>query len=286
MLSERLKLSRIQLMQTWFRSAALSAALAVFLTVPLDAQNGGITRRESRGEVRNRVTAATVVAAIENTARVTERIDNLGELPRDHIRVLDVRPYLAPARASAYRAALDRNATRIGRMRAELTYHDEVVRALAERKFSVDDVIAASVLEVVETAENDNVLVLYVDPRGVVARTPTVPGFTPTNGALFAAIHTTPEMVARVSVLEVLRSDRVRLYDVDAILGRGDADAFRAAIRSNETSLRSLRAELGRRNAVMEALARHDPKLMLGEIFAADIVGSGDVLILYFKRKA
>lgn len=273
-------------MHTLFRSAALSAALAVFSTLPLEAQNGSITRRESRGEVHNRVTAATVVTAVDNTARVTERLDDLGELPREFIRVLDVRPYIAPARRSAYRAALDRNVTRIVRMRAALTYVDEVARALAERKFSVDDVVAAAVLEVVETGRNENVLVLYVDPRGVVAKTPTVPGFKPTNGALFSAIHTTPEMVARVSVLDVLRSERVQLFDIDGILTQGDADAFRAAIRSNETSLRSLRAELGRRNAVMEALATHDPRLLLGEIFAADIVGSGDVLVLYFKRKA
>lgn len=275
-------------MQTWFRSAALSAALAVFLSVPLEAQNGRVTRRESRGEVRNRVTSATVVAAVGNIPRVTERLDALGPLSRDEIRVIDVRPYIAPARRSSYRAALDRNAARIERLRVELIRRDQVVRALADHKpsFSVDDVIAAAVLEVVETGRNENVLVLYVDPRGVVTKTSAVPAFKPTNGGLFAAIHTTPEMVARVSVLDVLRSDRVRLYDVDAILGPGDAEAFRAAVRSNETSLRSLRAELGRRSSVMEALAKHNPRLMLGEIFAADIVGSGDLLILYFKRKA
>jgi hypothetical protein len=275
-------------MQTWSRSVALSAALAVFLSAPLEAQNGSLTRRESRGEVRNRVTAATVVAAVGNAPRVTERLDALGPLARDDIRVIDVRPYIAPARRSSYRAALDRNAARIERLRAELVTRNEVVRALADHRpaFSVDDVIAAAVLEVVETGRNENVLVLYVDPRGVVIKASTAPAFKPTNGGLFAAIQTTPEMVARVSVLDVVRSDRVRLYDVDAILAQGDAEAFRSAVRSNETSLRSLRAELGRRSAVMEALAKHNPKLMLGEIFAADIAGSGDLLILYFKRKA
>ena len=75
-------------------AAASLLSLAV-VTSHIDAQ--GITRRESRGEVRNRVTVNTVTAAMDNTSRVISRLNTLGNLADDRVRVIDVRPYIAPA---------------------------------------------------------------------------------------------------------------------------------------------------------------------------------------------
>lgn len=264
--------------------------LALLASSRLDAQQ--VTRRESRGEVRNRVTVNTVVAAMDNTSRVITRLNAMGNLTDERIRVIDARPYIAPARRTTYVSALDRNGTKVEHLRAELVAIDPVVRVLARQRptLTVDDVVAAGILDVIETGTSANVLVLYVDNRNRLRRDEsadarTLATFRPTWASLLAALHATPEMVARVRALQTLRLDRVRFYEIDAILTPADLEDFHTAVRSNETAIRSLRAELSKRPVVMQAMARNDPKLAVGAIFAADIIGSGDVLVLYYRRK-
>ena len=270
-------------------TAASLLSLAFVVSSRLDAQN--ITRRESRGEVHNRVTVNTVVAVMDNTSRVIARLNTMGHLTDNRVRVIDVRPYIAPARRSAYLGALDRNGAKIERLRAELVTREAAVRVLANRRpaLTVDDVVGAGILDVIETGKSANVLVLYVDNRNRLGRAEsadarTLVTFRPTMASLLAALHSTPQLVARVSALETLRLDRVRFYEIDAILSPADLEDFRAAVRSNETAIRSLRAELSKRSVVMRAMARNDPSLTLGSIFAGDIIGSGDVLVLYYRR--
>ena len=167
---------------------------------------------------------------------------------------------------------------------------DPVVRVLAKSRpaLTVDDVVGAGILDVIETGKSAGVLVLYVDNRNRLRRAEsadarTLATFRPTPASLIAALHATPEMVARVSALQTLRLDRMHFFDIDAILTPAQLDDFRGAVRNNETAIRSLRAELSKRQTVMDALARFQPRLALGNIFAADIIGSGDVLVLYYK---
>lgn len=267
--------------------ATASLLSLAMVTSHIDAQT--ITRRESRGEVRNRVTVNTVTAAMNNTSRVISRLNTLGNLTDDHVRVIDVRPYIAPARRSTYLSALDRNGAMIEQLRAELVTMDPVVRVLAKRRpaLTVDDIVGAGILDVIETGKSAGVLVLYVDNRNRLRRAESADGrnlatFRPTPAALIAALHATPEMVARVSALQNLRLDRMHFFDIDAILTPAQLDDFRGAVRNNETAIRSLRAELSKHPVVMDALARSS--LSLGSIFAADIIGSGDVLVLYYRR--
>jgi hypothetical protein len=270
--------------------AARTVVLALIISSSVDAQR--ITRRESRGEVHNRVTVSTVLTAIDNSPRVTNRLNGLGVLTAERIRVIDVRPYIAAPRRSTYNASLESNAQHIERLRAELVTLDPVVRVLAARRpqLTVDDVVAAGILDVIETGKSSNVLVLYVDSGNRLGKASsqsrTLTTYRPTTPALLNAVYTSPEMVARVSSLESLRLDRVRFFDVDAIVQPADADSYRTAVRQNESSIRALRAELSKRPLIMHALARHDAKLKLGDIFAADILGEEDVLVLYYKRKA
>ena len=267
-------------------AAASMLSLAV-VTSHIDAQ--GVTRRESRGEVRNRVTVNTVTAAMDNTSRVISRLNTLGNLTDDRVRVIDVRPYVAPAGRSSYLAALNRNGDRIEQLRAELVAMDPVVRVLAKRRpaLTVDDVVGAGILDVIETGKSAGVLVLYVDNRNRLPRAENTDGrnlatFRPTPASLIASLNATPEMVARVSALQNLRLDRMHFFDIDAILTPAQLDDFRGAVRNNETAIRSLRAELSKRPVVLDALARSG--LSLGSVFAADIIGSGDVLVLYYRR--
>lgn len=271
--------------------ATASLLALAFVASHIDAQT--ITRRESRGEVRNRVTVNTVVAAMDNTSRVISRLNTLGNLTDDRVRVIDVRPYIAPRGRPAYMNALDRNSTTIVHLRAELVTMDPVVRVLAQSRpaLTVDDVVGAGILDVIETGKSAGVLVLYVDNRNGLRRAESadarrIATFRPTPRSLMSALHATPEMVARVSSLERLRLDRLHFFDIDAILTPAQQqDDFRAAVRNNESAIRALRAELSQRDAVMQALTRFNPSLTLGSIFAADILGSGDVLVLYYKRK-
>jgi hypothetical protein len=133
------------------------------------------------------------------------------------------------------------------------------------------------------------VLVLYIDNRNRVGMrattTRTLASFNPTSAGLLSALKTSPEMVARVSAMESLRLDRVRFFDIDQILRPMDSLTYGTAIRQNETSIRSLRSELSKRPLVMQAMLRHEGKLMLGDIYAADILGNDDVLVLYYKRR-
>ncbi|MGH7711351.1 MAG: hypothetical protein ACREOG_08700, partial [Gemmatimonadaceae bacterium] len=126
-----------------------------------------ITRKESHGEVENRVTTATLIAAIDNSPRVTARLQNMASLTVDRIRVIDVRPFIAPARRATYVAALEKNSDRIEGLRSELVTMDAVIRKLAEQRprLGVDHVVAAGILDVIETGKSSNVLVLYVDNR-------------------------------------------------------------------------------------------------------------------------
>jgi len=265
-------------------------SLAV-VTSHIDAQT--ITRRESRGEVRNRVTVNTVTAAMDNTSRVIPRLNTLGNLTDDRVRVIDVRPYIAPARRSIYLRALDRNGATIEHLRAELVTRDPVVRVLAKERpgLTVDDIVGAGILDVIETGKSAGVLVLYVDNRNPLRRAESADArrlatFRPTAASVVAAVQATPEMVARVSALERLRLDRLHFFDIDAILTPAQQqDDFRKAVSNNESAIRALRAELSKRDAVMQALTRFNPPLALGSIFAADILGSDDVLVLYYRRK-
>ena len=93
------------------------------------------------------------------------------------------------------------------------------------------------------------------------------------------------ETVARISALEGLRGDRIRFYDIDQILSSTEFETYRNAVRQNETSIRALRAELSKWPVVMQAMARRQPPLALGNIFTADVIGSGDVLVLYFRAR-
>jgi hypothetical protein len=266
-------------------TAATVSALTFAISSGLDAQR--ITRRESHGEVRNHVTAPTVVAAIGNTSRVNARVDGLS-LSSDRVRVVYVRPNV---RTQNYSSALSKNAEQIEILRQELVTIEPVFRKLAESRpsLTVDDVVAAGILDVIETGKSVNVLVLYVDIRNRIGVRSTTSGavatFRPTSSSLLSALRVAPEMVARVSMLESVRLDHVRFYDIDAILKPADSLTYRSAIRQNETSIRSLRSELSKRPLVMQAMARHDGTLMLGDIFAADILGNDDVLVLYYKRR-
>ncbi len=268
-------------------TVATLSAITFAISSGLHAQS--ITRRESHGEALNQVTASSVVAAIANTSRVIARLNDLS-LSSDRIRVVDVRPYV---RSQTYSAALSKNAEQIETLRAQLVTMEPVLRALADRRsppiITVDDVVAAGMLDVIETGKSVNVLLLYVDNRNRVGMpataSRTLATFRPTSAALLAALQTSPEMVARVSALESLRLDRVRFYNIDEILKPMDSASYRTATRQNETSIRSLRAELSTRPLVMAAMAQHDDKLMLGDIVAADILGKEDVLVLYYKRR-
>ncbi|MGQ0643287.1 MAG: hypothetical protein ACT4P6_21285 [Gemmatimonadaceae bacterium] len=264
-------------------------ALALFISNGLEAQR--ITRRESRGEVRNQVTVETVVAAINNSARVSARLANLGAFTSERIRIIDVRPFIARARRGSYVATLEKNVERIEALRADLVAQDPVVRALADRRpsLTVDAVVAAGILDVMETGKSFNVLVLYVDNGNALGTASSgnrsVATFRPTSAGVLSALQVSPEMVARVSALASLRLDRVRFYDISAFLQPTDADSYRAALRRNETAIRSLRAELSKRPLVLQAMARHDATLTLGDIFAADILGEEDALVLYYQRR-
>jgi hypothetical protein len=222
--------------------ACAARLVTLALLISADLQGQRITRRESHGEVRNTVHVATVVAALDNSARITARLKRASPVTSDRIRIVDVRQSIAARRSAFYVAALQRNAARIQALRAELVTQDPVVRAPADT-------------------------------------------FRPTPAGLLSALQVAPEMVARVSALESLRLDRVRFYDIDAILKGADTELFRRAARLNESSIRSLRAELSKRPLVMHAMAQHDGTLVLGDIYAADILGEGDVLVLYFKRQ-
>ncbi|HJU73790.1 MAG TPA: hypothetical protein VJ717_08595 [Gemmatimonadaceae bacterium] len=268
---------------------AASAALTVASTS--DAQR--ITRRESHGEVVNRVTVNTIVTAIDNSSRVVPRLSALTTIPVERIRVVDVRTSIPAARRSTYTAALERNEKSLAELRVELVMIDPVVKVLGARRpaLTVDDVVGAGILDVIETGKSANVLVLYVDNRNRINRSTNGNGATATSyrpgpATLFAALQSTPETVAFVSALEGLRLDRIRLYDIDKMLGDADAERYRMALRTNETSIRALRAELSKWPVVLRALEQHEAKLLLGDIFAADVVNDGSVLVLYYRRKA
>lgn len=267
------------------------AALALMISTVASAQK--VTRRESHGEVRNRVNVNTVVAAMDNTSRTTMRVSGLGSLTVNRVRIVDVRPYIPTGQRSAYLAALDRNTRKIELLRGELVTIDPVVQKLADQKpaLNVDDVVAAGVLDVIETGDSENILVLYVDAKNRLPnarpRTDgrTLDSFRPSTSSLIGAVQSTPETVARISALEGLRSDRVRFYDIDQILSATEFDRYRNAVRQNETSIRALRSELSKWPVVMQTMARHQPALVLGNVFAADVIGSGDVLVLYYRAR-
>jgi len=267
------------------------AALALMLSAAANAQQ--ITRRESRGEVRNRVNVNSVVAAMDNTSRITTRVHGLGDLTVNRVRIVDVRPYIPAAQRPTYLAALDRNSRKIELLRGELVTIDPVVLKLADQRpaLDVDDVVAAGILDVIETGESENILVLYVDNRNRLPsarpRTDgrTLDSFRPSTSSLVSAVNATPETVARISALEGLRSDRVRFYDIDQILSTAEFEMYRSAVRQNETSIRALRAELSKWPVVVQAMSRHQRPLVLGNIFGADVIGSGDVLVLYYRSR-
>jgi hypothetical protein len=167
------------------------------------------------------------------------------------------------------------------------------VQKLADQRpaLDVDDVVAAGILDVIETGESENILVLYVDNKNRLPtarpRTDsrTLDTFRPSSSSLVSAVHATPETVARISALEGLRGDRIRFYDIDQILSPTEFETYRNAVRQNETSIRALRAELSKWPVVMQAMARRQPSLALGNVFAADVIGSGDVLVLYYRAR-
>lgn len=99
-------------------------------------------------------------------------------------------------------------------------------------------------------------------------------------------MQVTPEMAARVSALRGLREDRIAFFDISALLGAGDTSSYIAAIRANDTSIRALRAELSKWPVVVAAIQLQDPQMRLGDIFAADLVDEGDVLVLYYRKRA
>ncbi|MEW5917157.1 MAG: hypothetical protein AB1762_12160 [Gemmatimonadota bacterium] len=268
-------------------------ALSLVLTVNLGAQR--ITRRESRGDVHNRVTAATVLTAVDDAARVAARVDRLRQITAAQVRIIDVRPAISGGQRAQYVAALTRRAADIEALRTALVAVDTAIHVLNTQRppHTVDDVVAAGVLDVIETDKSSTVLVLYVDGQnsvGIAAAgergSAPFATFRPTVTTLLSAVQMAPEMVARVSAISTLRLDRVKFYDIDAIVKPADVEAYRTAVRQNESAIRLLRAELSKRPLVMHALARHDAKLMLGNIFAADIIGNDDALIIYFKRQA
>jgi hypothetical protein len=252
-----------------------------------------ITWRESHGEVRNRVNVNSVVAAMDNTSRTTTRVAGLGSLTVNRVRIVDVRPYIPAGQRRAYLAALDRNSRKIELLRGELVTIDPVVQKLADQKpaLDVDDVVAAGILDVIETGESENILVLYVDNKNRLPtarpRTDgrTLDTFRPSTSSLVSAVHATPETVARISALEGLRGDRIRFFDIDQILSPTEFETYRNAVRQNETSIRALRSELSKWPVVMQAMSRRQPSLALGNIFAADVIGSGDVLVLYYRAR-
>jgi hypothetical protein len=265
-------------------------ALLLVFVANLDAQR--ITRRESRGEVYNRVTLSTVITAINESPRVAPRVASLKVTPQQ-VRIVDVRPYIPAGKRATYATALARRAKDITALRTTLVSVDTAVRVLEASRpaLNVDDIVAAGIMDVIETGKSMNVLVLYVDRENAVGRQTgtTASGaatFAPTAASLMAALQTTPEMVARVSVINTLRADRVKFYDIDAIVKPADAEPYRNAVIQNENAIRQLRAELSKRPLVMHALSRYDSKLMLGDIFAADILGDDDTLVIYFKRPA
>ncbi len=267
------------------------AALALMISATANAQQ--VTRRESHGEVRNRVNVNTVVAAMDNTSRTTMRVSGLGNLTVNRVRIVDVRPYIPTGQRSTYLAALDRNSRKIELLRGELVTIDPVVQKLADQRpaLDVDDVVAAGVLDVIETGESENILVLYVDGKNRLPNSRprtdgrTLDSFRPSTRSLIGALQSTPETVARISALEGLRGDRVRFYDIDQILSAPEFDAYRNTVRQNETSIRALRSELSKWPVVMQSMARHQPPLVLGNVFAADVIGSGDVLVLYYRAR-
>ncbi|MGH9203879.1 MAG: hypothetical protein ACRD2A_21845, partial [Vicinamibacterales bacterium] len=148
----------------------LAASAAVTLAASSEAQR--ITRRESHGEVVNRVTISTVVTAADNSARVIPRLSALAAIPVERIRVVDVRSSIPASRRSTYAAALERNEKALTDLRVELVMIDPVVKVLGARRpsLTVDDVVGAGILDVIETGKSANVLVLYVDNRNRTGR--------------------------------------------------------------------------------------------------------------------
>jgi hypothetical protein len=267
-------------------------ALLLVFVANVDAQR--ITHRESRGEVYNRVTISTVVTAINDAPRISPRVAAL-KLSPQQIRIVDVRPYIPAGKRKTYATALVTRAKDITALRTTLVSVDTAIHVLEASRpaLNVDDVVAAGIMDVIETGKSMNVLVLYVDRQNTVGRAagpnggnPVTVAFAPTTSSLMAALQTTPEMVARVSVINTLRADRVKFYDIDAIVKPADAESYRSAVIQNENAIRLLRAELSKRPLVMHALSRYDAKLMLGDIFAADILGNDDTLVIYFRRPA
>jgi hypothetical protein len=125
-----------------------AAALVALGTSAATAQD--TTRKESKGDVKAPVTAASIVTVVDASAATAVKIGMLKPQTPPNVEFVDAKTFaMAEADQTLITAAVEKNKDAIKQLQDELKKHDALVQAISnsDQKPEVGDVIGAEVQE-------------------------------------------------------------------------------------------------------------------------------------------
>jgi len=83
-----------------------------------------------------------------------------------------------------------------------------------------------------------------------------------------------------------LTAANVQLVNVDSLVTSTNADSLKAALKTNEADVATLRKTLGANTALTTILKGNTPELTPDDVIATDVAADGKVTVYYWKKSS
>ena len=109
----------------------------------------------------------------------------------------------------------------------------------------------------------------------------------PSFSSLMSALTTSAAQNAKLTAMTTeLTAANVQLVNVDSLVTSDNADSLKAALKTNEADVATLRKTLGANTALSTILKGNTPELTADDVIATDVAADGKVTVYYWKKSS
>jgi hypothetical protein len=109
----------------------------------------------------------------------------------------------------------------------------------------------------------------------------------PSFSSLMSALNSAAAQNAKWTAMTTeLTAANVQLVNVDSLVTSTNADSLKAALKTNEADVATLRKTLGANTALTTILKGNTPELTADDVIATDVAADGKVTVYYWKKSS
>ena len=109
----------------------------------------------------------------------------------------------------------------------------------------------------------------------------------PSFSSLMSALNSAAAQNAKLTAMTTeLTAANVQLVNVDSLVTSSNADSLKAALKTNEADVATLRKTLGANTALAAILKGNTPELTADDVIATDVAADGKVTVYYWKKSS